>query len=116
MTRAYTPRRQSARWLDADCPRGVLAIYDDPRFIDRFTVIYADTYGEDDPRGPYLWGRGMSAYPSHPQGVGMSFEYPARQVAQYRYRERNRAARWSDLPEAVKACVRQDLADAQVSS
>jgi hypothetical protein len=106
MARNYTPRRQSSRWLDADCPREVLALYDDPRFTDRYTVIYADMM--DGPGGPYLWGRGMSEYPSHPQGVGMSFEYPAGQVAAYRYRERNRATRWSSLPDSVKACILAD--------
>lgn len=108
MSRSYTPRRQSRRWLDGDCPREVLALYDDPRFADRYTVIYADLL--DGPSGPYLWGRGMSGAPSHPQGIGMSFEQSAGAIAAYRYRERNRACRWSSLPEPVKACIRQDVA------
>lgn len=51
----YTPRRQSSRWLDGDCPPHVLAIYDHPAFADRFTVFYRDAPGvrhyERDPRG-----------------------------------------------------------------
>jgi hypothetical protein len=37
--REYTPRRASRRWLDADCPPGVLAIFDHPNEFERYTVF-----------------------------------------------------------------------------
>lgn len=111
MSRTHKPRRCSTRWLDGDCPAGVLAIFEDKREPGApWTVLYAETYGEDDPRGPYVWGRNMSATPSHPCGIGISFELNTAQAAAYRYREKHRYAKWSSLPEAVKACVRRDLA------
>lgn len=108
--RAYKPRRCSERWLDGDCPAGVLAIFDNPNFTDRYLVLYSEPYGDPkDPRGPYLWGRGMSANPTHPQGVGMSVELTVHAARAYRYREKHRYAKWSNLPESVRACVRNDL-------
>ena len=111
--RKYQPRRASAKWLDADCPKGVLCIFDNPRYGDRYMVVYAATYGHrpNAPRG-YLWGRGMSEFPSSPQGVGVSFEMEAHEVAALRYRRKHRYAKWSALPPAVKACVLCDLSAA----
>lgn len=100
------PRRASRRWLDGDCPRGVLAILDHPNFADRYTVFYAEPYGEDN---SYIAGRAMSENPFHPQGVGLTIEQRAWEVAAYRYRNKHRYAKWSTLPEACKRLVRQDL-------
>jgi len=101
--RAYVPRRQSARWLDGDCPRGVLAIYDDPRTMDRYTVIYADvnTNGRD------VW----LDYLGTSEGLGVSAhgEFSPGEARAYRYANRHRAARWTDLPDAVRRAVRRDL-------
>lgn len=105
----YKPRRQSKRWLDADCPKGVLAIYDHPKFADRYTVFYAEplvTHGET-----WIQYRAMSENPFHPQGVGLYCEMKAYQAAAYRYTARHKACKWSSLPEAVKRCVRQDLTE-----
>lgn len=109
MSKTYRPRRQSARWLDADCPKGVLAIYDNPAFADRFTVIYAEPVTGSDYCNMWLGYRGMSEYPFHPQGVGMYGEMTAPNAAAFRYRERHRAAKWSSLPPDVRRCVLQDL-------
>lgn len=107
--RHYTPRRASKRWLDGDCPAGVLAIFDNRgKTIDRYTVIYAE---------PIVGGDGavniglldMSSDPFHPQGVGIYTEYPAHVVANWRYRNSRNAARWTDLPDAVQRAVKQDL-------
>ena len=105
--RRYTPRRASKRWLDEDCPAGVLAIFDHPKFADRYTVFYTDAvevHGE-------IWVgyRGMSEMPSHPQGVGMYNEMKAYQVSIYRTLNYHRSCKWSSLPEKVKDCVRRDL-------
>jgi hypothetical protein len=108
--REYTPRRQSRRWLDADCPRGVLAIYDNPTTADRYTVFYAEPISGTRYADTHIGYRGMSEDPFHPQGVGMFGELDAHAAAAFRYRNRHRACRWSDLPERVKQCVRQDCA------
>jgi len=105
------PRRASKRWLDADCPDGVLAIFDIPNTCDRYTVFYREIYGGEGRNG-YMRGRGMSAYPFL-QGIGISFELRPYQVADYRYHNSHHACKWSDLPEDVKYCVRQDLSPKQ---
>ena len=111
----YAPRRQSPRWLDADCPAEVLAIYDNPNFADRYTVFYSQLHEYPDTHDTALRGfifyRAMSENPFHPCGVGISGEMRAHQVAAYRYENRNRACRWSDLPDKVRECVLQDVAD-----
>lgn len=111
----YSPRRQSSRWLNGDCPRGVLAIYDNGGTgkrngsLDRYTVFYAET-SRDQYGDVWVIYRGMSEDPCHPQGFGIMDSMPAHQVAAYRYRVRHQAARWTDLPEAVRDVVRRDLA------
>lgn len=106
----YTPRRQSKRWLDGDCPQGVLAIYDNGgKTADRYTVFYADPVSVPG-RGWLVTYRGMSENPAHPQGVGMYGEMCRYEAAAYRAAVRRQACTWSSLPEAVKACVRRDLA------
>lgn len=108
MNHSYTPRRCSSRWLDGDCPRGVLAILDNRgESFDRYTVFYADPI--DGPHGPWISYRAMSENPTHPQGFGIGGELPASQVADYRHRNKHRYVRWTDLPEKVKDVVRRDL-------
>ena len=107
--RKRTPRRASKRWLDADCPAGVLAIFDHPRYIGRYTVFYRRVHGQ--PPFEWIWARGMSARPSHPQGFGIDVTMTPGQVARYRRDEWRHSCRWSALPEAVKNAVRGDLAD-----
>ena len=104
----YTPRRQSRRWLDGDCPAGVLAIYDNGgATFDRFTVFYRDTVTDD--RGTVWIGyRGMSEHPAAPQGFGIYGEMPAHEARAYRYTNSHRAARWSELPPDVQTAVRRD--------
>jgi hypothetical protein len=115
MHATYRPRRQSSRWLDGDCPRGVLAIYDNGGVskrngsFDRYTVFYAETATD---RHGHVWVsfRGMSESPCSPQGFGIGGDMPAHEVAAYRYRVRHQAARWSDLTAEVQGVVRRDLA------
>lgn len=103
---AYTPRRCSKRWLDGDCPAGVLAIMDHPKEIDRYDVFYSDLYAADAPRGPWLSFISLTEDGAYHHG-----EMPAHEVAAYRYRMKHRYAKWSDLPDAVKNVVRRDLAE-----
>lgn len=104
------PRRCSKRWLDGDCPSGVLAIIDHGNIeneSERYDVFYTQVseikYGV---RAEY-W---MQYYCVAPNGGGYHGEMEARQVVAYRYGMKHRYARWSDLPEAVKSAVRRDLA------
>lgn len=112
--RGYRPRRQSARWLDGDCPAGVLAIYDNGGSsrrggtFDRFTVFYVPTEPLED-RGGWVSYLGASEHPGAPQGFGQHGELPAYQVAAYRYRVAHQACRWSELPPDVQRMVRSDL-------
>lgn len=109
MAREYTPRRASKRWLDADCPKGVLAIFDSRNCGERYTILYAEPLRTD--RGVYIQGVGCCETPFHPQGIGQHFELEAWQAAQYRYRSARHKAKWSSLPEDVKRLVRQDLSE-----
>lgn len=105
----YRPRRAGRKWLDGDCPTGVLAILDNGgATADRYTVIYSEPMiGRDG--STWLALRDMSSDPYHPQGIGIWSEYPAHVIAAYRNRHHHLYARWSDLPEPVQRCVRQDL-------
>lgn len=107
--RAYTPRRQNKRWLDGDCPAGVLAIYDNRgKSFDRYTIYYVPTEPLEDRGGPIMY-LAASTNPFDAQGFGIHDDMPAYQVAEYRYRAAHDAAKWSELPEDVKRAVRQDL-------
>lgn len=103
--RDYKPRRCGKRWLDGDCPDGVLAIFDHPNEpADRYTVFYSEPYAHDDPRGPWLSFIALDEY-----GANYHGEMKAHEVADYRYRQKHRYAKWSSLPDAVKRAVRADL-------
>lgn len=91
----------------------MLAILDNKgQSADRYTVIYAEPVAGTTYADMWLGYRGMSENPCHPQGVGIYGEMRAHEVAAYRYRCKHQYAKWSSLPEAVKQCVRADLADA----
>jgi len=114
MSRNYKPRRQTARWLDGDCPKGVLAIFDaGPEWGDRYTVFYTEPVvnPRNSMHGMVIGFRGMSENPFHPQGVGMYGELEAWQLVIFRQRASKQKCRWTDLPDKVKACVRQDLGE-----
>jgi hypothetical protein len=52
--------------------------------------------------------RGMSTYPSSPQGFGIYGEMTRWDMADYRRRAYRESCKWSDLPETVKDVVRAD--------
>lgn len=106
----YMPRTQSRKFRDADCPKNVLAIYDNGgKTLDRYTVFYKLEKGAEKYDGAYWINyRGMSERPSSPQGFGISGEMKAHEVAAYRTRVYRESAKWSELPEEVKECVRRD--------
>lgn len=104
----YRPRTQSKKWLDGDCPPGVLAIYDTRTTIDRYTVFYK-ALTTDHRGGVWISSRHASEDPFHPQGVGLYHEQEAYEVAAFRNRSSRSACKWSDLPVRVQDCVRADL-------
>lgn len=108
MRRNYKPRRQSKRWLDSDCPAGVLAIFDHPQFGDRYTVFYAEPIAGNTYADMWLGYRAMSETPASAQGIGIYGEMRAHELAAYRFANGHRKAKWSSLPEDVKRLVRRD--------
>ena len=109
MPMTYSPRAQSFRYRNADCPKNVLAIYDNGgTSADRYTVIYKTLI--EGPHGQLWLGlRAMNAQPSHPQyGIALYAQYRVHEIAAYRDRSRRHACRWTDLPPTVQACVRLD--------
>jgi len=102
----YKPRRCGKRWLDGDCPKGVLAIMDHPKELDRYTIFYNAPI-VDDGRGSWL-----TYLSSTEDGWYYHDEMEAYKVANYRYHNAHRYIRWSDLPEVVKNIVRKDLENA----
>lgn len=112
---SYKPRPLSARWLDGDCPPGVLAIYDNPTYADRYTIFYShiSEYPREGQTGLGGWidYRAASENPFHPCGIGLYCQMRVYQLNEYRRVNGRRKCKWSDLPEKVKQLARQDLAD-----
>ena len=107
----YTPRRASARWLFG-APAHVLDIFSHKK-VGHWEVLYTGSLliSRDTPRtfaSTYIQGREMSERPSHPQGVGISFELSAYAAARYRHRNARRRVTWDSLPPAVKDCIVSD--------
>jgi hypothetical protein len=95
------------KYLDGDCPDGILCIFDHPDTGDRYTVIYKEVHEHNGTF--YVMGRGMSENPTHPQGVGQSFEMKVHELRAYRNANKRRYIKWTSLPDKVKSCVRRDL-------
>lgn len=112
----YRPRTQSKKFLDGDCPAGVLAIYDNGgKTWDRYTVFYKPLVPLKDIRD-HIGYRGMSEDPYSPQGFGIYDTMEAWEVARYRESIYRQSAKWSDLPEQVKKSVRHDCSDFEVQA
>lgn len=110
---SYRPRTQSSKFRDGDCPDGVLAIYDNGgETLDRYTIYYKPD-ADAEPYNGTLWIDYFAASedPTSPGGFGIHGQDPAHQVAAYRSRVYRESAKWSELPDAVKDCVRRDLAE-----
>jgi hypothetical protein len=107
----YRPRRQSKKFLDGDCPAGVLAIYDNGgKTFDRYTVFYRERVTGTTYADSWFWYRGMSEHPFSPSGFGVSSEITAHDMAGYRNRVYRESCKWSSLPPDVKRAVRADCA------
>lgn len=108
-TMTYRPRTQSKKFLDGDCPSGVLAIYDNGgKSFDRYTVFYKEPIAGTEFHDMWIGYRGMSEFPASAQGFGIYGELEAYKVAQYRASVYRESAKWSSLPADVQAVVRAD--------
>ena len=106
----YAPRRQSAKFLDGDCPSEVLAIFDNGgKSFDRYTVFYKTV--TRDGRDNWMGYRAMSEHPFSPNGFGVYSEMLAHEVRAYRARVYRESCKWSELPEDVQKAVREDCAE-----
>jgi hypothetical protein len=108
---AYKLRRASRCWLDADCPSGVLAVYDDPRHADRYTVFYTIPIAVTTQSDFIVGFRGCSERPRHPMGFGEWGEMNSSQLRHFRYANSHRIIRWSELPKEVQDVARADCKD-----
>lgn len=100
---AYSPRRQSKRWLDGDCPREILAIYYDKREpSDPYTIFYTELLG--DGRRASIGYIALDERGAHFHG-----ELPVWETVRFRYRNAHRARKWTDLPETVRKAVIRDI-------
>lgn len=107
----YRPRPQSKKFLDGDCPAGVLAIYDNGgKTFDRYTVFYREPTAGVTFSDMWIGYRGMSDHPFSPSGFGIYAEIEAWQLRGYRARAYRESCKWSSLPPDVKRAVLQDVA------
>lgn len=110
---SYTPRRAGARWLEG-APPHVLDLFYDAK-LDHWTVLY--TGGLLHPQqgrdfsNTVIFGRELSSWPSHPQGVGISFELKAHEAVRYRYRSGHQRVTWASLPDKVQEFINKEVCD-----
>jgi len=76
---------------------------DHPKEVDRYTVFYAELYAGDYRDG---W---LTYLSSDENGWHSHGEMEAYKVASYRYSQKHRYIRWTDLPDVVRDVVRKDL-------
>lgn len=107
MSKKYTPRRASKRWLDG-APEYVLDVLDNKgKTADRYTVLFCGSLLDTDGTyaGTIIFYLAMSDAPTHPQGFSQWGELSAYEAAQYRYRDKHQRVRWLDLPEHIRKHV-----------
>lgn len=85
-----------------------IRIYWDKKDTGHYTVEF--TRPQDFGLKGYVVGREMSDNPYHPQGVGLSFEYPAYQVGRKRGHWGVRV-KFQDVPPMVQKSIIQDYCD-----
>lgn len=106
MSKRQTVRRMPKRFL-AGAPREILDVFDykDKAAPLRFDVIFADTYGHDDQRGPYVCG---VDYGEHGER-GCSFELSVWEAQGFRRRNSRKRIAWTDLPEPTKTAILHEI-------
>lgn len=106
MSKRQTVRRMPKRFL-VGAPREALDIFDYKEKATplRFDVIFADTYGHGDPRGPYVCGVG---YGEHGER-GCSFELSVWEAQSFRRRNSRKRTHWAKLPEPTKEAITYEI-------
>lgn len=93
----YRPRKANKRWLEG-APDYILSVHDNPKYGDRYTVCFGGHLW-DESMGRTVMYLGMSANPSHPQGISMWGEMESGARANMK------KIRWLDLPEHIREHV-----------
>lgn len=97
MTRPYTPRRATKRWLEG-APEYVLDVFDHgPGTYDRYDVYFGGSMLDRTllkQREVYVLS--MNSNPTHPQGFSLWG------VVSASYRPAHHRVRWMDLPENIR--------------
>lgn len=102
--RKYTPRRAGTRWLNG-APEYVLDCFyhhSSNSYDVLFTGSLLGTVASEpqDFAHVYVMGLDVSA-----NGAWSSFELPAYEAAQYRYRNGKKRVKWAEMPEKVRKSV-----------
>lgn len=100
MSRRYTPRRATKRWLEG-APEYVLDVFDrGPSLFDRYDVYFGGSLLDDTLlRLREVHYLAMSDNPTHPQG------YSLWGCVSASYRPSHHRIRWLDLPENIRLHV-----------
>lgn len=95
MAKEYKPKRASQRWLEG-APEYVRSCFDSGgKYSERYTVTFCGSLWEPS-MGRKVQMLGMSAYPSHPQGISLWGEVDAN------WGPSHQKVRWLDLPESIR--------------
>lgn len=106
----FKTKKQQARW-DSNCPNGVpkwIRCYDKPTTADRYTVVFTKKACTNTRGDRWFMYLGMSAYPFHPQGIGMHGESNHQPVDRPTYGHLGKKIKFEDLPEDCRKLVLQD--------
>ena len=99
----WQPRR-ATKFL-ADAPDEILAVYDHPKHMDRYTVIYRTVERNDRGNAWVIY----AAIGSDPNAFFQHDELDRFSLDNFRSRSRKNQIHWNDLPDVVKNAVMRDL-------
>ena len=91
LTESYRPRRASQKWLEG-APEWVLAVYDTPECVDRYTILLGGSMLDD----ALLRNRNVH-FLSIGRGIGYWGEHPA-----HLRDTLGKKIKWADLPSEVQ--------------
>lgn len=91
LTESYRPRRASSKWLEG-APEWVLAVYDKPKILDRYTILLGGSMLDD------VLLRQREVYFV---SIGKGISYWGEQPANLR-EPLGKKIKWADLPPEVQ--------------
>lgn len=101
--RKYVAKRATARWTEK-APAYVLAVFDNPNFSDRYTIIFGGKMQEGDGTYAGTWLHYLSTNESG--SVSGSDSFKAWEAANFRRAFKRHQIRWLDLPEKTRILAR----------